>query len=176
MNKISILGILGVLVLVVAFSGCTSTPTNVTFTDGKMSFNYPSDFKNSTSPGVLVAGHSSWQNVTYMANGEGISIKVQKNNVAGFTPGQASNATETSVKESNGTIVSTSTETNPNGVEIVQNVFTLADPSANSTVRFYDMNFLVNGEVYGITVSGNDTDNGKILEVKNTVFNTIKIS
>jgi len=59
-NKIGLMGIIGVLMLVVAISGCTSTPqNNSTFTDGKMSFNYLSNFQNFTSTGDIISGSKS---------------------------------------------------------------------------------------------------------------------
>jgi hypothetical protein len=141
-----------------------------------MSFNYPSNFQNSTSTGDIISGSKSWVTVANLANSDGVAIMAQKNSLSSLTPATSITATELSVKTNNGIILSTTTTTNPNGVEISGSITTLLDPSTNSMLRYYDMAFTANGQIYSISVFGKDSDNSKILEVKNTVFNSINAS
>jgi len=114
--------------------------------------------------------------VANLANSDGVAIMAPKNGLSSLTPATSITATELSVKTNNGTILSTTTTTNPNGVEISGSITTLLDPSTNSMLRYYDMAFTANGQIYSISVFGKDSDNSKILEVKNTVFNSINAS
>ena len=186
-NKIGIIGIIGTLILIIAISGCTNTNTNTNnntstpqtnnvFKQGNMSFDYPANFQTANQSGNdIISGGSGWETVKVLDNNEGIAIQIQKFS-GSQTPAQSVMATEISVKNNNGTILSTTNQTNPNGVKINGDIHTLTNPEDNTIIRYYEMSFVANGKIYFIQVFGNDNDNSNILKVKNIIYNSLKVS
>lgn len=174
-----ILGIIGILVVVVAMSGCTSSGGNLTYSTGGVTFNYPDDFKNTTAPASIISGSSSWSAIGYLSNSQNIIIQIQNNPNTDqtLTPSLAIIGEELSVKQNNGSVLSTTNDTNPNGVVVAGSISTLTDPTSNNLLRYYDMTFSAkNGQIYSITVYGPDSSNSAILDVKNTIYNSLKVS
>jgi hypothetical protein len=173
-SGILILGLLGILVLVVAVSGCTSTTsTQKTFSDGVIRFNYTDDFQNSSVP---VFSGSGWQHIIFLNNSNNIHISV-KNSPTATSAATARNSDVLSVKAmSTGEVLSTTTETNPNGLIVEKDVVKLTLPNTNSVLRYYDMFFSVNNVVYEIDVYGDDSKYQQIKKAADLVFNTLKVS
>ena len=180
-----ILGIiLGILTLVVFASGCTSnTQTSSdgtssplqTFSDGSISFNYPIGFEIRTERANITSEGTGWQNLAYLANKDYIGIDVKKN------PEESSavivrDGTEKAVREASGQILSTTTETNPNGLVVEKSISQQMDPYTNLVVRYYDMFLSVNGAVYHISVYGDVPKNQQIKKTADMIFNTLKVS
>lgn len=183
MKNLSELGILALVVSIVIISGCTNTSTNtstsqgnIAFTDGNMTFNYPADFQTANQSGdPIISGGNGWQTVKILGNNQGISIHIQKFQ-GSQTPAQSIIANQISVKSNSGSVLSTTNQSNPNGVEINGDIHTLTRPTDNTLVRYYDMSFVANGKTYFISVLGNDKDNSNILEVKNMIYNSLNVS
>jgi len=171
------MGIIGSLVLIVFASGCISSSTNesITFSDGVMSFNYPGSFTN-TSQSEDENSNSSMQDIGKFGNGNLFNMQV-------IMVGK--NKTEISAKEirdksisrvknlSLGDVVSTTSETNPNGVVIERSIYTQKG-SYFGVLIYNDMFFEINGVVYAISVYGPDSNKQQITDTTNIVFQSIK--
>lgn len=171
-----IIVLISILVLVIAASGCTSTSSsNKTYSDGVISFSYPSDFENSTIPGDITSGSSNWETLSYMVNGADISMSVDKNPQA-ESPTSSRDDTESGVLEvSSGKISSTTTETNPNDVVVERSTNSLEDPDTGDVLVYYDMFFRAsNGDVYSVSVWGVESKNQDISNIADIVFNSIE--
>lgn len=153
----------------------TTTVSGQTYDDGVISFNYPDGFKNSTMPDFITSGDPSWTHLDYMANSNGISIRVDRN-TQDVSPTASRDATENGVEEvSTGKVLSTTTETNPNDVVVARSTNSLEDPSTGGTLQYYDMFFKAsNGDVYYISVWGDQSKKQEIKNTAQTIFKTIK--
>lgn len=181
-HKGIILGAVGVavvifiiIILVVASNNNTATG-NLTYSVDSVSFDYPNNFANSTPPSSdIISGASSWQKVGFLSDDRGTYIEIQKN-TAGYTPQGDMLATELSIKENNGSVLSTTNNTNPNNVVVAADIHTMTDPSSNNLLRYYEMYFQdKNGVVYAITVYGDDSDKSQLQQVQQTIFNSLKV-
>jgi hypothetical protein len=184
-NKIIIGGIVVVVVLIfigiiLASSNNSSIATgNSTYNINDVSFNYPNNFANTTEPSnSIISAGSDWQQSGYLSDNQSMAIQIQTDsNPEGYTPSEVLLADQTSDKQNNGTVLSTTNTTNPNGVVVAGTIETLTDPSTNNLQRYYIMLFSdPSGKIYSITVQGDDSDNAKIQLVQQTVFNSLKIS
>ena len=127
-----ILSILILFVSMVVISGCTTSITpNKTYTDSFISFQYPSDFKNTTVPTYLTSGDSNWTIVAYFNNSDDVGILVYKysNISTTVTTESAAQNTLDSEKQANGSsILSSAPQTNPNGIEMWKTISTVKNP------------------------------------------------
>ncbi len=184
-NKIIIGGIIVVVVLIfvgiiLSSSNNSLTATgNSTYNINDVSFSYPNSFVNASAPSNIISGGSTWQQSGYLLdNNSGLNIQIETNpNTAGYTIQELILADETSVKQNNGSVLSTTNTTNPNGVVVAGDIETLTDPTSNTPLRYYDMVFSDSkGTVYSVTVYGDDSDNMQIQQVQQTIFNSLKVS
>ncbi|AIS33135.1 hypothetical protein BRM9_2335 [Methanobacterium formicicum] len=173
-NTILGIGIIGALVSVVLISGCTSYSTNETktFSDGDMSFNYPADFYNIPYSGNEIDS-STMGLIGMLENKDGFTIYVSKNKTK-ISPTEAKDRAVSNVESSlTGKVVSTATETNPNGVVVEKMSYTKRGILIIKG-RYDSMYFQSNGNVYAITVSGLDLDKKKLSNIDNIIFQSIK--
>jgi hypothetical protein len=172
-NKIGLISIVGLVVLLVAVSGCTSSGGNSTYTYGKVSFLAPDNMANSTSSGDIITGSDAWTKVAYMSNSNGVNILLEKAS-GSVSPEESQLATEISDKENNGTVLSTTHGTNPNGVMIYEEVNTLTSPSDNTVLKYYDMSFSgTDGNTYALQVYG-EQGSSSVSEARDMVYNSLK--
>lgn len=172
------LGVLLTLILIVSASGCTNPPTNQTktYSDGIMSFNYPSDFNNVSYSGNNT-GNSSMHVISKLENT--IPFRVHDimvlKNISAISPAEARDGIVSVVKNmSTSQVLSITTETNPNGVIIEKTAYTDEFIFGFKTV-YSDMFFKINDTVYRITVYGLNTKNEqKITNTTNVIFQSIK--
>jgi hypothetical protein len=179
----SLLLILGILSLVVYSSGCASTPSpaNVTvpmvqtLSDGVMSFNYPPGFEVRTQRANITSEATGWQDLAYLANQDQLGIDVRKNL-------QASSAvivregTEQAVLEASGTILSSRSEINPQGVVVEKSTSQQTDPYTNQLLKYYDLFFIASGAVYHISVYGEVSRDSQLQYTADMIFNSLKLS
>ncbi|MGP8190246.1 MAG: zinc ribbon domain-containing protein [Methanobacterium sp.] len=183
-NKIIIGGVVVVVVLIfvgiiLAGSNSSIATGNSTYNINDVSFSYPNSFVNASAPSSIISGGSTWQQSGFLLdNNSGINIQIQTNpNTAGYTLQELILADEASVKQNNGSVLSTTNTTNPNGVVVAGDIETLTDPTSNTPLRYYDMIFSESkGTVYSISVYGDDSDNTQIQQVQQTIFNSLKVS
>lgn len=178
-----ILGGIGVVVILliigILIAGSNNTATgNSTYNINSVSFSYPNNFANTTAPNNIISGSSEWQQNGYLSNNQSMSIQIETNpNTEGYTPQQMILATQVSIKQNNGSVLSTTNTTNPNGVIVAGDIHTLTDPSSNTLLRYYEMIFQdKKGVMYSVTVYGHDSDNSQIQQVQQTIFNSLKVS
>ena len=172
-NNYWILAILGLMIVIVAVSGCANHSEAANFTDGSVSFSYPGDMTNTTSTGNLSG--SNWVNIAYIAKSD-VYIYVNKNPTINdpATPRDVINA---DVKANSGQVLSTTDEVNPNGIEVSRNMVTITDPSTKILLIYHNFFFKnKSGEVYQITVYGSDSKNSEIRETATQVFNSLKLN
>ena len=170
MKKIGAVGIVSILVLVVALSGCTSSAGNSTMKYNSVSFLYPSDMKNATMSSDIVSGSKNWQTISFMANND-VNMLFQKYN-GQVDPQQAIAATEIGVRQNSGNVTSTTDNTNPNGVEVFGDISTLADPSSGEILTYHDMMFTSNGVTYYLSMYGSNTQ--AVSSASDMAFNSLK--
>ncbi len=184
-NKIIVGGIVVVVVLIfvgIILAGNNNSLAatgNSTYTINDVSFSFPNSFVNASAPSSIISGGSTWQQSGYLSdNNSNINIQIQTNpNTAGYTLQELILADEVSVKQNNGSVLSTTNTTNPNGVVVAGDIETLTDPTSNTPLRYYDMVFSDSkGTVYDISVYGDDSDDALIQQVQQTVFNSLKVS
>jgi len=173
---------MGILVLVVFLSGCTSTtPSNYTtpvvqtFSDGVISFNYPTGFEVRTQRANITSEGVGWQDLSYLASKEGVGIDVRKNPTASSAV-IVREGTEQGVLEASGVILSTSSEINPTGVVVEKSSSQQTDPYTNLVMRYYDLFFSVNGVVYHISVYGEVSLDQQIQNTADMIFNSLTLS
>ena len=168
------IGITGVLVSIIFTSGCTSSSTNETktFSDGVMSFNYPADFYNDTKEGNET-NSDLMQIISKLKNNYEFRIWVITNKTR-ISPTEARNIVVSKLENDNSyKILSTTTETNPNGV-IVEKIIYTEDYIFGFKKRFDNMYFKINDVVYGISVYGLDSDEEEMRNIDNIIFQSIK--
>ena len=174
-NKMGLIGILSLVVLLVAVSGCTSSGGNKTYTYGTVSFIAPDYMLNRTSSSEIVSGSDIWSTVADMWNIKGVNILLLKASNSSASPEGAILGTEAGVKQNNGIVLSTTHGTNPNGVIIFEGVAILTNPSDNSTIKYYDMSFSGNdGNTYGLQVYGKSHD-VSVSDTRDMVYNSLKV-
>jgi hypothetical protein len=172
MEKMGLIGILGILILAVAISGCTSSSGNTTYTYGKVSFLIPSDMKNATQGSDIISGDKNWQEIAFMGNGD-VTIRFQKYNGT-ISASQVIYATELGIKQNNGNVTSTTNTTNPNGVVVAGATTTLSDPNGKDILTYHDMSFTSKGVTYILSIYGTNTQT--VLDTYNMVYNSLKIA
>lgn len=173
-NYILKIGIIGTLVSIILTSGCTSSSTNETktFSDGVMSFNYPADFYNINYTGNEIDS-STMRLIGMLENKDGFTIYVCKNKTKISLP-EANEKTISKVESLfTGKVISTATETNPNGVVVEKIIYTKRGFLIFKG-RFDSMHFQKNGDVYAIMVSGIDSDNQQLTNMDDIIFQSIK--
>lgn len=171
------LGIILTLILIVSASGCTNPPTNQTktYSDGIMSFNYPSDFNNVSYSGNNT-GNSSMQAISKLKNTVPFrvhSIIVAKNKSAISTTELRNTLVSNVENMSAGEIVSITTGTNPNGV-VVEKVIYTDEYAFGMRAMHINMLFKINDDVYAVSVYGPDSNNQQITNTTNIIFQSIK--
>jgi len=160
-SNIMNIGIIAIVILIILSSGCASSSTTKTFSDGVMRFNYPGDFENviysentnSNSPMRVIA---KFENNIPLKDQE---ITVGKN-ISSISATEVRDRSVTKVKNmSTGEILSISTETNHNGIIVEKITYTYELVLGIRTI-YNDMYFKINDSVYAISVDGPDTTIG----------------
>lgn len=173
-NNIWKIGFLGIIILVVFASGCIGSSTNETktFSNGVMSFNYPS-YLNNTQPHDT--NSSSFQIIASFESRNILNLQfvhVIKNKTE-VTATKARDNSISKVKNdsSSNEILSVTTETNPNGI-VVERYTYINKGLIPETYNV--MYFKINNDVYGIGVQGPDLFKEKIINTTNIIFQSIK--
>ena len=178
MKNITIILVLGLILGIIGISGCISSgsSTNSTFSDGSISFDYPSDFTNAT-PGSLISGDKSWVDVKYLANSDGTAIYVQKN-LKINDPSNARQITDSKNKGdvSTGEILSHTTDTNPNGITVYKSINTLKNPDDGEVLKYIDLYFKDNkGVVYAISIYDTESNYQTVSDTADVIFNSLSL-
>jgi hypothetical protein len=171
--------IVGILILIVSAYSWFGSSTNETktFSDGAMSFNYPADFDN-VSYSADDNSSSSKKLIGKLYNSAPFKVQtiwVDKNTSAIF-PTEARDKLISLIKKyPKGELVSTTSETNPNGV-VVEKITHTDEIEQGTRSRYIEMIFKINDTVYGIMIYGDDTkDNQKVMDnTANIIFQSIK--
>lgn len=178
MKKCNLLkiGVISILVLTVLISGCTSSSTLKTFSDGDMSFNYPGNFINLSSHGDNNSDSSILQVIGKLGNSNFLDmqqIEIGKS----ITNASAKEVRDKVVLNarnlSTAKVLSINTEINPNGITVEEYTYTIED-SHNGQLRFNEMFFEINNVVYAISVSGPDKNKQQIDNTTKIIFQSIK--
>lgn len=169
-NNILNMGIIGIFILIVLLSGCTSSSTTKTFSDGVMSFNYPGNFINVTYSGEIKSG-SPMHVIGKLESNNGI-IVIGKN-ISVTSPTEIRDRGISKVKSMSNEVLSISTEINSNGVIVERSTYTQKNSNSGILLRYNDMFFKINDDVYAISVYGPDSDQ-QIINTTNIIFQSIK--
>lgn len=168
------IGFTGIIILVVFASGCIDSSTNDTrsFSDGVMSFNYPSYFNN-TQPNNV--NSSSFQIIASFESRDLLNLQFMHviKNKTEVTATEARDKSISKVKNdsSSNEILSVTTETNPNGI-VVERYSYVNNGLISETYNV--MYFKINNDIYGIGVQGPDLFKQKITNTTNIIFQSIK--
>lgn len=168
---------MGVLIVIVAISSCTSQPVaNSTYTDGVITFQYPADFKNATPQSAVISGSKDWIQDLSLANSNNIGINLYKNtNISNSeTVNGIGQATVTNFKQVSSTnIISSARVTNPKGVELWVIKYTFTDPST-SNMDYAEAGFcIIKGSAYEIVAVGANNSKSDVQQTAQTIFNSI---
>lgn len=171
-NNLLKIGVLGILVLTVLISGCTSSSTLKTFSDGVMSFNYPGDFRNYTNE--INFSSSATQRICKL-NRYVFVIYVLKNRNWTSPPEVISKIASGVKDKSDAEALFITTETNPNGVA-VERITYIQDSKLGPILKivYHDMYFQVDGIVYAISVNGPELFKQQVTDIANFIFQSIK--
>jgi hypothetical protein len=132
-----VLGILGLLILVVVVSGCTSSSQNLnsTFSSGTFSFNYPSDWTNGTSTGDIVSGGTSIQKLGTLVSPNGVTLLISGADLSSLgsnvTISEVKDLTKQNLLKISSTQILSDNSTTVNGVKVYELTFTFKDPNTN---------------------------------------------
>lgn len=170
MEKMEIIGLVGILVLVVAMSGCTNYEL-LTYSDGVISFDYPDTFKNAPSPENITNGSTDWEEIAYLKNDNDVRIQVAKNPKI-WSNYEAKTANEQSIKET-GEVIESTDDINDNAVYMDILVYTFDDPDGRGKILYYEMYFSGNKTVYIVTVYGLESKRDEIYAVADTISDSI---
>jgi hypothetical protein len=169
LNKIISILSITLILSIVSISGCTDSSTgNKTFSDGAMSFNYPSSF-NSYSDDTNSSFYESIAN--FADYDHHIRLSVFKNKTE-ITLTEAKAASISKVKNyTKDEVLSVTTETNPNGIVVERYTFIdRTNPTSISNV----MLFKISNNIYVIGVDGPESIKKKVTDTTNIVFQSIK--
>lgn len=180
MNKT--LPIVMTIIISLAIAGCVSNTQEHTsvsiqsYTDGSINFNYTGDMQSHAAPGDIISGSKNWNDVILLADND-VIIRVQKSlALKDYDITYIRDINSDQIKQNGGSLLSTTLETNPNGVEVAKSINTITDPNTNSLLRYYKMYFKDNhGTIYSIDVYGYSNKQDQIKSAVETVFNSIKI-
>lgn len=168
------MGIMGIIFITVLISGCTSSSTAKTFSDGVISFNYPNDYDNISYSTKTNTSSSPMQRICKFENIYTITIMPGKN-ITATSPYELMNRSISKNKNvSNSEIVSVTNETNPNGIVVEKITYKQPDSKFGIMIRYDDMYFKTKGEVYAISVYGPDFFNEQITGTTKIIFQSIK--
>jgi hypothetical protein len=157
----------------VAISGCTSSAGNKTYTYGSLSLSAPDNMQNATSTGSIISGSDTWVDVGSLVNSDDINIFIQKS-TTNVDPQLSSTASAQQIKENNGTLLSTTHGTNPNGLLIYETITTITSPSSGDNLKYYDMTFKgKEGITYGLSIFSKSS-NTNLKNVRDMVYNSLK--
>lgn len=170
-----VLSFVGIFVLILAAASLAIGATQHTYTDGVISFQYPSSFYEINPPKNIIGG-ANWYQSSNFKNNQSIYISIQEYDGYLFpTPEQITDDDEKSETENGCNILSTIVKTNPNGIVISQHAYTLTNPNNNIQLEYFNMVFLANKQLYCIQVYGTYGNNG-ISNVRDMIFNSLKVS
>lgn len=172
------IGLIGILVLIISASGCINNSSSTkTYSDGVMSFNYPSNFiditkeynsdrpENQSMPMIAMLGNANPFNIQF--------IMVSKNKTE-VTPAEFKDVAISKTKNKfQSQILSINTETNLNGIIIERFTYKLYDSETNRTGLYNDMYFKINDYLYAISVYGPDSNQQQLTNTTNVIFQSI---
>ena len=172
-------GVLGVMVVAAAIFGWTNSNKSFSFSDGlasdgSVSFNYPENMENTennTNYESIMIGTENWQEVGKLGN-DNIDILVQKS--LSVNPRNVRDDSNAAVRERGDQIVSSTEETNSNGVEVFKSITAIKEPNTSGLLKYYDMAFTDKGTTYVISVYGPDSEDAELSATVNMIFNSIK--
>lgn len=143
-----------------------------------MSFNYPADFDNETTSGNDTNSSSSMHAIGKLENT--VPLKVQTiivyKNINPTSTSEIRDHLISYVKNmSSGEVLSTTTETNPNGIFVEKAAYKY-DLTFGVKAFYSDMFFKINDNFYVISVSGADTtiSTQNVMNTSNIIFQSIK--
>ena len=177
MNKKSIVPIIFLIVAFVAISGCTSNYGNTSsvknYTGNGVSFNYPGnwtlDNQTSGNDTIMVTDMSS-------INGSRVttSFEVQIIPQNGLTE-------QSAIKQYNNTILPSGWEKISNNTLIIDNktayqrTYIVNDTNYNQTMRYSDIFFIKNGNIYSITLQAPDNTFNSEKSIFDIIINSFKV-
>lgn len=172
-------GVLGVMVVAAAIIGWTNSTNSFSFSnglasDGSVSFNYPENLENmenNTNYQTIMIGTENWKEVGKLGN-DNIDILVQKS--LSVNPRNARDDSNAAVREHGDQVISSTEETNPNGVEVFKSITAIKDHDTNGLLKYYDLTFTDKGATYVITVYGPDSKDTELSATADMIFNSIK--
>lgn len=160
------------IVIILGFNSYMNTPQ--TYNNGNISFQYTSNFQNTSQIPELYGHYSYWQNLDNLnSNATQVSIIVNKDTKKVSDIKTVGTYIEQYFRNNGDDFVSSSEFTNPNGVEIWEIVHKTHD--INQNYLFYDAYFFQGDNVYFIQVVGYGEMESSAQKVADMVFNSTKV-
>jgi hypothetical protein len=161
-----------IVVIILGFNSYMNTPK--TYNNGNISFQYTSNFQNSSELPELYGNSFSWQHVdTLDSNATEVSIEIDKDSNNGSDIKTLGKFYEQYFRDMGDEFVSSSEYTNPNGVHMWQIVHKVQD--INQSYLYEDTYFLQGNNVYSIQIIGSWGTDASVQKVANMVFNSTKV-
>jgi len=92
-----------------------------------------------------------------------------------LNPRNARDDSNAAVRERGDQVISSTEETNPNGVEVFKSITAIKEPNTSGLLKYYDMAFTDKGTTYVISVYGPDSEDTELSATANMIFNSIKM-
>ena len=176
MNEKSIIPIIFLIVALVAVSGCTNSGTGnntKNYSSNGVSFNYPSNWtleNQTTVNDTIMVNDMGSMNASRVTTSFEVQIIPQN----GLTE-------QAAIKQSNNTIVPTGWEKISNNTLTIDNktayqrTYIVNDTNYNQTMRYSQIFFVKNGNIYSITLQAPDNTFDNVKSNFETIINSFKV-
>jgi hypothetical protein len=180
-KELPILGIIGILVLVVFVSGCTTSTSedlSQTFSNGGITFKYPSSISpTNETTGTVVSGGSGISQLGTLA-GNGLTIHVSKAdlNGTGLSVQNLKDATKENIRNGTSITMLADNSTTANGLTIYEFTFTMKNPTSNTDSKSL---YAITGKdgqiVYYLQFVADPNTLDSNMQLINKIINTIQV-
>jgi hypothetical protein len=183
----ALIGVVGViciglilLIVIVGLATPDKNQLNSKFSSAGLTFNYPSDWSNTSETGDLVSGGTSLVKMGTYVSSNGLTLHVSRADLStadyNLTVLQAKELTKNSIVNGSTAQILSDNRTSVNGTTVYEFLYTIKDPNTNQDQKSLTVVTGKNGQtVYYLQFIADTStfDNNK--ELINNVINTIKL-
>lgn len=181
LNKIILCGSIGLLVLIIAVSGCTSFNQvhNKTFSNGGITFQYPGTWSNNTTFNYAQTPSSQWAILGQIGdNTTSVSIsstKLTNSSLFSTTTIESLARLDYSTASSSGLKVLSFNSSTSNNITFYELIYTSTDSVSGQTYKNYKLYFGKEGNIlYGIIFKTKENDFQNQYQVMKEIQSSIK--
>lgn len=183
MKKINLITILILIFVTVGISGCTSSGSSVslnnTFSNGSITFNYPSNWNTFSYTADVVSGGDQLQSLGGVeTNDDNVSVTVSKADLTGYSYSiqYMAEATKANIKDNADVTILSNTQTTIDNMTAYEFIFTLRDPTTNEESKHLYVTVGQAGNyIYYLDFKSPSTDFKNNYDLFNSMISTINI-